>query len=666
MKKTNKVAMAKSSPKSTVKTKRVKGIEKDFEIWRALLLVALLTVAIAVLLDSAYSSRQQTPLEVGKPSPKLYKSPTDIEVIDQIATERKKQAARVQIKPIYTANLQLQNQVFNSVSAWQLEDAVKNTVLEVYEKPGGIFASDLPDLINQASQYSETPVKAKNILERDLLVTAEFDIKATEDAREAASEATAPAMIQLQAGQIIVREGSLLTTTHLDTLQAVGLYTPRQQNLTSTALRRLGSFLAALLLSLGFVYSYPYLRKRFSYQKIAFLVVLLLLSIFVQRFVLIFQEGLILTPFIPLLLAVVASQLLAVATGVWLSLTVALFTPEAAFTVLLSSLSATTVASLTARLFRGRTSLFLAAGLAGVTSFLAFFVYSLLVGFENNTMTLGGWMLVGSVLAGFLALGTLPFLENTVGFLTEFRLLELMNPSHPLLQRLLSEAPGTYQHSLVISNLVDQAVSNIGGNVLLARVAALYHDVGKLKRPHFFTENQFGGNNPHSSLSPHLSYLIITSHVRDGIEMLREYKLPKEFDPFVLEHHGTTVLNYFYKRALEDNAELEELNFRYTGPRPHSRETAVLMLADAVESASRSLNEPSQSKLRALIDRLIEQRLQDDQLVESNLNFRDLDVIASTFERVMMAALHRRVSYPSEEEIRKLRSAPAKSAVTNT
>jgi len=216
------------------------------------------------------------------------------------------------------------------------------------------------------------------------------------------------------------------------------------------------------------------------------------------------------------------------------------------------------------------------------------------------------------------------------------------------------QAPGTFQHSQIIANLVEQSVAQVGGNALLARVGALYHDVGKLRRPQFFVENQTGGENPHDKISPHLSFLIITAHVRDGVELLREHNLPPALEPFVTEHHGTTVLAYFYKRALEDTEHLSELNFRYAGPRPRTRETAVLMLADAVESASRTLAEPSQGAIRALIDRIFEQRLQDGQLADSPLTFRDLDVIASTFERVLTASLHRRVRYPTAEEIKGL------------
>jgi len=260
--------------------------------------------------------------------------------------------------------------------------------------------------------------------------------------------------------------------------------------------------------------------------------------------------------------------------------------------------------------------------------------------------------LAGGALAGIVALAALPLAEGPFEFLTEFRLTELSSPQSPLLQKLVLQAPGTFQHSQTIANLVEQAVQRIGGDALLARVGALYHDVGKIRRPTFFTENQSGRSNPHDDVSPHLSYLIITSHVRDGLDLLREHRLPPALDPYVAEHHGTTVLAYFYKRALEESDAVEELTFRYPGPKPRSKETAVLMLADAVESASRSLDDPTQGAIRSLIDRLFDQRLQDGQLDESPLTFHDLDVIASTFERVLTASLHRRVRYPTPEEIK--------------
>ena len=265
------------------------------------------------------------------------------------------------------------------------------------------------------------------------------------------------------------------------------------------------------------------------------------------------------------------------------------------------------------------------------------------------------FIFVGGFLSGITALGLLPVAESAFGFLTNFRLLELSNPNSPLLRRLLTEAPGTYQHSLVISTLAEAAVQSLQGNQLLARVGALYHDVGKLRRPRFFIENQFSEENPHDHISPHLSYLIITNHVREGLDLLRRYRLPRIFNTFVAQHHGTTVISFFYKKALEESESTEELNFRYPGPKPDSLESAVLMLADSVEPGSRTLQNPNPSNIRSLIDKVFDQRLHDNQLSNSPLTLRDLAVVANSFERTLTAILHKRIAYPTAEEIRSLR-----------
>jgi len=359
---------------------------------------------------------------------------------------------------------------------------------------------------------------------------------------------------------------------------------------------------------------------------------------------------------VPLLVATLVDETAAFLWAAWLAVVVGLLAPGGAIAAMVATLVAGVVVARIAANAKNRL-LLLVAGLAG-----GFVGGASLVVLEAAAGTLGFWTtlltfttyLAGGAVAGILALGLLPLAEGVFEFLTDFRLAELASPQSPLLQRLVLQAPGTFQHSQIIANLVEQSVAQIGGNALLARVGALYHDVGKLRRPQFFAENLSTGENPHDKISPHLSYLIITNHVRDGVELLREHGLPPALEPFVTEHHGTTVLAYFYKRALEDTEKLSELNFRYPGPKPQTKETAVLMLADAVESASRSLGDPTQGAIRALIDRLFDQRQQDDQLSESPLTFRDLDVIASTFERVLTASMHRRVRYPTAEEIKGL------------
>jgi putative nucleotidyltransferase with HDIG domain len=253
-------------------------------------------------------------------------------------------------------------------------------------------------------------------------------------------------------------------------------------------------------------------------------------------------------------------------------------------------------------------------------------------------------------LAAVLAMGTTPFLEAPFGLVTAVRLVELANPNQPLLRKLLVEAPGTYQHSIMVGNLAEAAAEAVGANSLLARVGAIYHDIGKIKRPYFFIDNQFGGENPHDKLSPSLSALIISSHVRDGLELARQHHLPRAIQDFIAQHHGTTVIRYFYEKAREqDTGEgvLEE-DFRYDGPKPQTKETAIVMLADASEATSRTLKNPTPAAIEQMVRRLIKERLADGQLDESHLTLKELDVVARTFTRVLTGVFHQRIEYPDQ------------------
>jgi len=636
-----------------------KRARRDLPRWRLVGAAALFGLVLAALLYSVYGFRQVGGLNPGEPSPQTYRAPQALEVVDPIATERERQFARAQITTIYSSSPELQRLVIGAITSSGLPAEVQRFLLNAYSRPEGVSQRTLPALIRQATARAPEGRRqeVEATLRRRLLATSQPNARLTEAAREAAAASVEPVFQVLEAGETIVRRGELLTADTLRVLEAAGLYNPRTEILSQGAWIALASLLLALLLSLPLLYFYTALRGELSVGQLAFLALLWTVGLIAQRLALLADTHLLFIAFLPLLGAVLTNERLAFVLAVWLGVITALFVPGAGFVTLLVVLSGSVAAVALAKVFRSRASLLVAGLLGGLAAALVFTVYSALVGSLGTfQMVLAlAWIVGGGALAGMLALAALPVAESNMGFLTEFRLLELMSPSNPLLQKLLLEAPGSYQHSLIISNLVEQAVANIGGNALLARVGALYHDVGKLKRPQFFTENQFAGENPHDRISPHLSYLIITSHVRDGVELLREYGLPAALEPFVTEHHGTTVLAYFYKRALEGSDKVDELNFRYAGPRPQSKETAVLMLADAVESASRTLAEPSQGSIRAMIDRLIEQRLQDDQLAESPLNFRDLEVIANTFERLLTAILHRRVSYPSSEEIRRLK-----------
>lgn len=256
------------------------------------------------------------------------------------------------------------------------------------------------------------------------------------------------------------------------------------------------------------------------------------------------------------------------------------------------------------------------------------------------------------LLSGPLAIGMLPYAE-VLGVLTPFQLLEMANPGQPLLRRLLLEAPGTYHHSLMVGNLAEAACEAVGGDALLVRTAAYYHDIGKMKRPAFFVENQQGGRNPHDQLAPRLSAQIILSHVRDGVEMAKQARLPRELVEFIRTHHGTTLVQYFYHQARKQQeasggAPVTEAEFRYEGPVPDTRELAVLMLADGVEAAVRSLKNPSEEDIESTIRMIVEQRLEDGQLERAPLTLADLHTIAVTFRRLLVGVYHTRITYPQE------------------
>jgi putative nucleotidyltransferase with HDIG domain len=257
--------------------------------------------------------------------------------------------------------------------------------------------------------------------------------------------------------------------------------------------------------------------------------------------------------------------------------------------------------------------------------------------------------LISGIVSGIIVLGTLPMIESAFKIITPYGLAELADHNQVILKRLQFEAPGTYHHSLMVSNLAEAAAEAIGGNPVLARVGAFYHDIGKLKRPLFFVENQsyFGIENPHEKLNPRLSKMVITAHPKDGLELSKEYKLPNIINQFILQHHGDGLASYFYKQAVEaeGSENISEEQFRYTGPKPCSKETAVLMLADAVESATRALKNPMPGEIEDTIDKIIKERLLDNQLSDSLLTQKDLKVIAVTFNRILRGMQHHRIKY---------------------
>jgi len=260
---------------------------------------------------------------------------------------------------------------------------------------------------------------------------------------------------------------------------------------------------------------------------------------------------------------------------------------------------------------------------------------------------------VWTLLAGFLMTGLLPFIERSFGVLTDLSLLEVGDVAHPLLQELVRRAPGTYNHSINVASIGEAAAEAIGARGLLVRVGAYFHDAGKMLKPAYFIENQ-GQENRHESLVPAMSTLIIIAHVKEGVELARQYNLPQPIVDIIAEHHGTTLVEFFYRRATElsqtdpNGTEIDEQNYRYPGPKPSSRESAVLMLSDAVESASRALTEPTPARIASLVHDLAMKRLLDGQFDECGLTLEELELIERSLVKSLTAVYHGRVKYPDQ------------------
>jgi putative nucleotidyltransferase with HDIG domain len=293
---------------------------------------------------------------------------------------------------------------------------------------------------------------------------------------------------------------------------------------------------------------------------------------------------------------------------------------------------------------------------AGITvggiNVLMILSYNLISGNPFKMALLSDLMMgfLGGPLASVLVLGIAPIIESLFGYTTDIKLLELANMDHPTLKDLILQAPGTYHHSIIVGSLVETAAKSIAANPLLARVSAYYHDIGKLKKPLYFIENVGGGENKHDHLTPTMSSLILISHVKDGVEMARENHLGERIGHIIQQHHGTSLISFFYQKAKEkENPEMESINendFRYPGPKPQTKEAGIVMLADSVEAASRALTDPTPSRIRGLVQRITNNIFLDGQLEECELTLKDLHKIQESFNRILTAIFHQRIDYP--------------------
>ncbi len=306
-----------------------------------------------------------------------------------------------------------------------------------------------------------------------------------------------------------------------------------------------------------------------------------------------------------------------------------------------------------ARGARRRVNILWAGLFAGLAKFVAIVAAGLINGIAMNVYVRdGAWGISSGIMSGVIVMVFLPVYEHIFKVPTNISLLEMSDLNHPLLKRMALEAPGTYHHSIMVGNLAEAACDSIGANSLLTRVGAYYHDIGKLPKPQYYSENEMGESSKHGGLTPSMSALIIAKHVKQGIELAKQYKLNPTIIEFIRQHHGNSLIAYFYQKAIEkakDGDVLDEENFRYPGPKPQTKEVAIVLLADAVEASSRSLTEPTPSSISNLVKKVVNNKFIDGQLEECDLTLKDMHKIADAFVRVIMAAFHTRTSYPDDK-----------------
>jgi len=539
-------------------------------------------------------------------------------------------------------------------SRWIQLAAAARTVLASIQA-GAVREDDLKTVQDQArGAITEALPTTDRDLAGDLAATfiaanQRVSQQLTATAQQAARDAVDPVDVQVAANEVIVHAGDKITTLVHEELDRLGLTSPRLEVSTIAGEGLIATVLAILLV--GFLWRFePQIWYR-NRSLLLFMLTLVAGAVVIR----IAGERSLWTYVVPtsaavLLIGILLDGYAGAAMAAALALITGIVNPnglEAATYVFAGG-----AASLLAVARAERLNAFLRAGLVIALANVAVIVaFGLLDGTDlTGILQLTAAGVVNAALSVVLAVGSFAMLGNLFGIMTIFQLLELANPSSRLLRRLLLETPGTYHHSVMVGNLAERAAETVGADALLARVAAYYHDIGKMKNPLAFIENQAGARNIHDDLDPETSARIIAGHIRDGIDLGYEYGLPVQVIGFIPQHHGTSVMSYFYGKAVQeaggDPALVNKDTFRYPGPKPQSREAAILMLSDGVEASVRSLDSKDEASIRAMVTSIVDARLEDGQLDDADLTLRNLAQIKDAFVQQLLGMYHSRIKYP--------------------
>ncbi len=515
--------------------------------------------------------------------------------------------------------------------------------------------------VKQKLRYSSLDDSLKDALyditEFAIVENSFFDSEKTDEAQKQAINNVEPVMIQ--AGEVIVRENQTITNEVYEDLALVGLLN-EDQNFYPV----IGLVIFILLISGMLFYElYTYANKReLDKGKIIAVVVISVLMVAMMKSISLYTTSIsqlfFLVPIATgaMLLKILLHERLAIVLSVCYALLGSvIFNAEIPGTLNMEAGIYLLFSQMAGIMFlynvKDRITILKAGAGTAVVNTLTVVLF-LLLAFEKYTVTdtlmLSGYGIGAAFLSSVLTIGLLPVFESGLGILSDTKLLTLSSPNHPLLRKILTEAPGTYHHSVMVANLSEASCEAIGANGLLARIASYYHDLGKTIQPHYFIENQMGIKNPHDFLDPKQSAEIIINHPYDGAKLLKQYKIPKEIIDIAEQHHGTTLLKYFYFKEKNIQSHVNEVDYRYPGPKPRSKEAAIICICDSVEAAVRSLKEPTKEKIDQIVTSIMNDRLMDGQLNESSLTFRELESIHQAINETLNGIFHSRIQYPEQ------------------
>nr|WP_320048185.1 HDIG domain-containing metalloprotein [uncultured Desulfuromonas sp.] len=599
----------------------------------------------------------------------LQLSPAQVEALRRLAEDDALVAqfsrdVRAGLNRKIVGNLELfQNNWHGSILVRDLAHE-KEAAIEDKESVRGIneVINDLRQQLFGDQAISEDAAAVMAVLQKMVRPNLTFNQSETEARKRAAAESVLPVLLQVKRGEMIVREGERVTAEQVRKLHAL------QSSVDGFKMARNAAGLMLAILLLFYVvhrFAKMNIRKYHPEQRD----LLFLVSVFVGLFV-IAKVGIFISmalqsafPYIDsacyyyllpfaagaMLVRIVLNSEVAYVFSMLLALLMGMLFGNNLF-ISLYVLAGSVTAAHWVRHSQARSNLYRAGWyLALVNMGMVLAIYSLSDNpFNEQVLYRLGFAFVGAFGCAMVVNGTIPLVESLFKYTTDFKLMELANMNTPILRELMIQAPGTYHHSIVVGNLVENAAEAIGANPLLARVAAYYHDIGKIKKPLYFAENMHPPENRHDKLAPSMSALILISHVKDGVELAKEHKLGQDLIEIIRQHHGTALIKFFFDKAQqrEKDGQVNEQDYRYPGPKPQTREAALIMLADSVEAAGRTLMDPTPARIQGMVQKIINKIFIDGQLDECELTLKDLHEIAKSFNRMLSGIFHQRVEYP--------------------